>query len=166
MTTTSEAAGRTALYRLYDADDQLLYVGISLNPASRWTQHANDKSWWQDIARTDVEWLPSREEALGAEVRSIQTEQPLHNVVNARVTRPEIEPPAPGQPEVGVPEAAKRLGTSRQNVLRMCLDGRISARYDKAPGLKRGRWRVPEEEVDRLKREARDTSSTEEETRG
>jgi excisionase family DNA binding protein len=58
---------------------------------------------------------------------------------------------------ISTTEAARRLGTSRQNVLRMCDDGRINAHYDKAPGLKRGRWRVPEEEVERLKREADDS---------
>lgn len=30
---------RTALYRLYDAGDRLLYIGISNNPEARWARH-------------------------------------------------------------------------------------------------------------------------------
>jgi predicted GIY-YIG superfamily endonuclease len=41
-----EPPERTALYRLYDATDQLLYVGISTNPEERWKTHTMLKSWW------------------------------------------------------------------------------------------------------------------------
>ena len=36
-------ADRTALYRLYDAEDQLLYIGITSYPPKRWTEHERDK---------------------------------------------------------------------------------------------------------------------------
>lgn len=72
---------RTALYRLYDADDRLLYVGISKRPAVRWAEHAIDKAdlWWADVVRKTVEWFETREEAETAEVRAIRTEKPEHN---------------------------------------------------------------------------------------
>lgn len=78
-----EATGRTALYRLYDTEDRLLYVGISVNPDMRWRQHANDKLWWSTVSRKEVEWFETRPEACEAEVRAIQSEQPLYNVADA-----------------------------------------------------------------------------------
>lgn len=73
-------AEQTALYRFFNAGDELLYVGITGDPRSRWAQHAAEKSWWPDVARHTVQWLPSREEAEAAELAAIQGEGPLHNV--------------------------------------------------------------------------------------
>jgi predicted GIY-YIG superfamily endonuclease len=71
--------GRTALYRLYDSTDQLLYVGITGDPKVRWAQHAADKTWWPEVSRRDVEWVATRAEAEGAEREAIATEKPTHN---------------------------------------------------------------------------------------
>lgn len=72
----------TALYRFYDADDELLYVGISLNLPGRLHQHQKSKTWWKDVAHVAVEHFDSREEALAAEEEAIKTERPLMNVVH------------------------------------------------------------------------------------
>lgn len=73
---------RTALYRLRDSDDVLLYVGISEKPLQRWVQHAADKGWWPEVAGMSLEWLDSNAEALAMEAHAIRTEKPLHNVVH------------------------------------------------------------------------------------
>jgi hypothetical protein len=70
---------RTALYRLYDAAETLLYVGISDAPAYRWSQHACEKPWWPDVARKVVEWHDSRDLAMCAESVAIRSENPIHN---------------------------------------------------------------------------------------
>jgi hypothetical protein len=70
----------TDLYRYYDADGQLLYVGISLSAVARASQHRSEKGWWRDVARMTVEHLPSRAEAVAAELEAIRTEAPIHNV--------------------------------------------------------------------------------------
>jgi hypothetical protein len=72
------------VYRLYAADDTLLYVGIAYNPKERWRSHARDRAdtWWPLVARRDVEWFATRTEAAAAEVAAIVTEQPLHNVAH------------------------------------------------------------------------------------
>ncbi|WP_406145025.1 GIY-YIG nuclease family protein [Streptomyces anulatus] len=75
--------GRTALYRLYDSGDVLLYVGIAADPRERWTQHAIDKPWWPEVTRRDVEWVPSRFDAETAEREAIISEKPLHNSQHA-----------------------------------------------------------------------------------
>ncbi|MFF4403637.1 GntR family transcriptional regulator [Streptomyces sp. NPDC001404] len=70
---------RTALYRLYDADDRLLYVGISSMPRTRWQQHASSKDWWPDVATREVEWHETRVGAAAAEAEAIRAEKPAHN---------------------------------------------------------------------------------------
>ncbi|MFF5801614.1 GIY-YIG nuclease family protein [Streptomyces albogriseolus] len=73
-------AEHTAVYRFFNAADELLYVGITGDPRSRWVQHAAEKAWWPDVVRHTVQWLPSREAALAAEAAAIVAEAPLHNV--------------------------------------------------------------------------------------
>lgn len=75
--------GRTALYRLYDHAEQLLYVGISTQPETRWTQHATDKPWWPLVRRRKVEWFTDRAGAEKAEREAIRAEEPLYNTMGA-----------------------------------------------------------------------------------
>lgn len=77
-------ASRTALYRFFDADGDLLYVGISLNPWTRWKQHKSVKDWAEDVASSTIEWHDTREEALDAERLAIIDERPRYNVVHNR----------------------------------------------------------------------------------
>lgn len=76
METSSE---RTALYRFFGAEGQLLYVGITSKPGKRWETHMRSQSWWPDVAKQTVNWHPTREAALTAELVSIRDERPLHN---------------------------------------------------------------------------------------
>ncbi len=68
------------LYRFFAHDDTLLYVGITNNPARRFSKHKDEKEWWLDVARIDLEQFASREELLDAERQAIQDERPLHNI--------------------------------------------------------------------------------------
>jgi predicted GIY-YIG superfamily endonuclease len=83
-------AGRTAVYRLYGADDQLLYIGCTDDPESRWVQHAGDKSWWPKVTRKAVEWRDTREEALAAEAAAIAGEAPEWNWTHNRIGRERV----------------------------------------------------------------------------
>jgi hypothetical protein len=73
------APTQTALYRHFDADGLLLYVGISLSPTYRLSQHGDASPWFQQIKTVDIEWFPSRVAALDAERLAIQREGPVHN---------------------------------------------------------------------------------------
>ncbi len=70
----------TALYRHFDAEGLLLYVGVSLRPLGRLCEHRDSSHWVRSIARVTMEWFDSRPEALAAELRAIQTEGPAHNI--------------------------------------------------------------------------------------
>lgn len=73
-------ADRVALYRLFGADNALLYIGISRNPTTRFASHATYKSWWGQVTRKEVTWLKaSWREALDVEAKTIRKENPLHN---------------------------------------------------------------------------------------
>lgn len=69
----------TTVYRLFDAERRLLYVGTSVHPQKRWEQHASIKLWWSAVDHATVAWLPSRDAALSAEREAIATEKPLYN---------------------------------------------------------------------------------------
>ena len=70
---------KTALYRHYDADGALLYVGATTDPDRRAGQHRRYSGWSDRIASTHVQWFDSREAALAAEARAIASENPAHN---------------------------------------------------------------------------------------
>ncbi|MFC5144267.1 GIY-YIG nuclease family protein [Streptomyces aureoversilis] len=71
-----------ALYRLFDANHQLLYVGISKDPMGRWREHVAN-SWWRDVAEYSVTWYPTRAEARAAEKTALTSENAKHNVHSA-----------------------------------------------------------------------------------
>lgn len=81
MQTKGLTPERTALYRLYDANGLLLYVGASRDPDARWKAHRFEtpKPWHAPVASRTDEWLNGREEALVAEAAAIRAERPLFN---------------------------------------------------------------------------------------
>lgn len=68
----------TAIYRLYDAADRLLYVGIGYDFRARWKAHAK-KDWWPQVVRKDVIWYDNRLTAAWEETKAILNESPVHN---------------------------------------------------------------------------------------
>lgn len=73
--------GKTALYRYFDGDGVLLYVGISANPFKRISARSYDFwcPWWTEIRTMEIEWFCSLDEAQKAERDAIKTGRPLHN---------------------------------------------------------------------------------------
>lgn len=68
-----------ALYRFWDAQGALLYVGITADLPTRIKSHRDGKPWWSLVAKMTIEPYPDRPSVLAAEVTAIQTEHPLHN---------------------------------------------------------------------------------------
>lgn len=71
--------GQTELYRHFDAGGELLYVGISLNTTYRLMHHKAVASWFDQIARIEIERFATRDEARDAELVAIRDERPIHN---------------------------------------------------------------------------------------
>lgn len=80
----------THLYRYFDSEDRLLYVGVSASAIRRLLEHASGKAWAPLVARVDVQTLPSREAALAAEKIAIAKEQPKFNVQHNRAAAPSM----------------------------------------------------------------------------
>lgn len=70
---------RTCVYRAYDVDGHLLYVGISMNPTGRFVSHQR-APWWPLTDEITVQWFDGREAAKSAERIAIREEAPIYNV--------------------------------------------------------------------------------------
>ena len=68
------------LYRHFNADGALLYVGISVNALSRLGEHRQSSEWYKQIVKVTLEHFPSRKEAEEAETKAIKSEKPKFNV--------------------------------------------------------------------------------------
>lgn len=76
------------LYRHYDANGGLLYVGMSLHVWSRQTKHLQNAAWANSIFQIIIEPFASREELIEAEALAIKSEYPKFNKVhNNRMLR-------------------------------------------------------------------------------
>lgn len=68
------------VYRLYDVEGRLLYVGLSRDVMSRIAAHARTKPWYFRVASMHVRAFADRDAAAQAEETAIRNEAPLHNV--------------------------------------------------------------------------------------
>ncbi|MGW1525411.1 GIY-YIG nuclease family protein [Streptomyces sp. NPDC002159] len=75
-----QRARRAAVYRLFDAAGELLYIGSAYDPEERCKEH-HSKAWWPQVASRTEEWRRSRLDAYAWEMKAIANEGPLHNVM-------------------------------------------------------------------------------------
>ncbi len=67
------------VYRLFDNDDALLYVGCSKAPQTRLSFHQQRKQWGVEIDEMTQDPYDDRIQALAAERAAIATELPRYN---------------------------------------------------------------------------------------
>lgn len=68
------------LYRIFDIDGRLLYVGISIDAKRRMWQHSISQPWWDEVENVLAERFDTRRAAAKAEERAIRSERPLYNI--------------------------------------------------------------------------------------
>lgn len=72
------------VYRVYDAEGRLLYVGCTKDPVTRLRSHFGQARtptpWWRLSANYSIEAFNSHKAALAAEARAIVAEHPMFNV--------------------------------------------------------------------------------------
>lgn len=149
---------RTALYRLYDINDQLLYIGIAFDPATRGYQHKKTKSWWPEVAWRDVTWFETRREAEAAEREALRAERPLYNVAGSSGIPAATSPTVRATPAVvetlrratsAYKSARTRLKNSetelQEAILTAAADGLTAAQIAKAI-----EWQYSETQVSQL----------------
>lgn len=67
------------LYRFFDKDGILLYVGISNTWYQRFHDHERKAGWFSKVASSTFEWHENRESVEAAELLAIKTENPVFN---------------------------------------------------------------------------------------
>lgn len=78
--------GRTALYRLFDREGTLLYVGITHDPQQRAKAHRT-RQWWPQVAKVKIQWHRTRLDAHRAERVAIHDESPRYNIAETPLHR-------------------------------------------------------------------------------
>lgn len=129
---------RTTLYRHFDKDGVLLYVGISLSALGRLGQHADSSHWFKSIVSLTMEHFESRPEAMAAEVKAIKCEKPVHNKHhNSRIEAKaeefarDIEYMAVIHTAIGIKpvyqfgDAAKHMNMTTNRLRSLCIASRV-----------------------------------------
>jgi len=74
-----KSSGTFHLYRHFDADGRLLYVGASINAVRRLANHRDEAAWFERLARIEVEHFIEKDDMLIAEAEAIKAERPEFN---------------------------------------------------------------------------------------
>lgn len=78
------------LYRHFDANDVLLYVGQSRRFGDRMGAHQRNAPWWDDVITITMERFGTAHELTIAEIAAIQREDPKYNTLHARKAAPQL----------------------------------------------------------------------------
>ena len=68
-----------SVYKIYDKDKNLLYIGSSMLVITRINNHASTKDWWNDVNSIQVSHFADKTTALKEESKAIKNENPLYN---------------------------------------------------------------------------------------
>lgn len=79
------------VYRFYDVEGALLYVGVTKEPYKRWEHHEKKKSWFREMAVITRSFYPDKESSYEAERRAIITERPRYNITHNGQNAPEVQ---------------------------------------------------------------------------
>lgn len=77
---TEHHTGQTSVYRYYDRNNLLLYVGITSRGIARNFEHNATKAWWQFVDQQRVDHYSTRDAARAAERQLIRQYRPPFNV--------------------------------------------------------------------------------------
>jgi excinuclease UvrABC nuclease subunit len=80
------------LYRHFDANGTLLYVGMSLNALNRLIQHRQVSLWFDEIANITIEKFETKDQLIEAEMQAIKTESPKYNIIHSDINKPLRKP--------------------------------------------------------------------------
>jgi hypothetical protein len=128
----------TFLYRHFDGNGKLLYIGISLYPLLRTAQHAHYSLWMERVSKITLQKIADRNEAEKIERKAILDENPEFNIRRTGAARGksafiaasdwDYVPPDPTKPSATFDEVvaffgsesalAKAIGAQQSTVMR------------------------------------------------
>lgn len=149
----SSVGGPFCLYRLFDADGDLLYVGATKKLQARMAAHRRSQTWWEDVdeAATRVEWHASPQDAAAAEQAAIREERPAWNRSGRNSPAIRYSPrshsvrdkPIPAESAKALKEWAEKVASSIQNrnaaIIHALENGATVPEIVELTGLSRGR---------------------------
>jgi hypothetical protein len=112
MADNNSAMGLHQLYRHFDKDGILLYVGVSLSTIARQVAHKRSP-WAAEIVRIEIEHCADRGEAERLEAVAILKEGPIYNV--SKGVAPEKAKNPRGRPRIVAPRPWELEGVSRRS---------------------------------------------------
>lgn len=71
--------GSAAVYRAYDRNGRLLYIGATTRVKDRLDCHRSQSWWYRLVARFEIESHPTAAAAFAAEAQAIRDEAPAFN---------------------------------------------------------------------------------------
>lgn len=71
-----------SVYRMRNADGELLYIGVSIAVIQRVAQHKVCKGWFYEISHIDIEHFDCLGDAESAEIEAIKSEKPKYNIAH------------------------------------------------------------------------------------
>lgn len=138
------------VYRLYSADQRIIYIGITNSWARRRLNHARVQPWWGEVARVELESFPSREDAASRERTLIAFHRPDYNIDDKPLLPDEAfcsQYDDRGRDVLTITEAADELGIRADSLRQAVLRGAVKAM--RAGGI----WLLSREEVEKYRRE-------------
>lgn len=105
------------LYRVFDADDRLLYVGATMLWDQRLAKHRTAAPWYDRAATVRLEPQESITDARRAERTAIATELPEYNVHHGRLAN---RPPRPVETVSAAMAHRRRVGKRIRDARREC----------------------------------------------
>jgi len=136
-TQSTHAVKDQQLYRLYDADGTLLYIGISYSAITRYAQHKATQPWIGDVCRIQIETHDvSRAELEQLERAAIIAEKPKHNKTHNNGSARCPAPRTDGRPRLHAFDhfaPATRWAPDEYRNLRIALDQFADATAEHLP---------------------------------
>lgn len=96
-----------AVYRLWDAEGNLLYIGSAYDPDERCKEHQK-MPWWPEVARRTEEWHSNRGAAYTEELKAIAVGRSKYNAMGT---------PGYRTPDTEAVRRRKQLAPLRQKLL-------------------------------------------------
>jgi hypothetical protein len=90
MTSLSTWVPTASVYRCFDAEGRLLYIGASSSVKQRLRGHRQKSPWWSEVAEVAVDPPLPYDDAREAEKDAIVAEQPRHNKKRDFVKWPKV----------------------------------------------------------------------------
>ncbi|WP_329376101.1 hypothetical protein [Streptomyces sp. NBC_01483] len=121
---------RTAVYRFFGANGELLYLGITHDLQERWGTHERIQPWWLDVSRREFTWYDTRAEAEEIEATATAVQKPRYDRSGQRTTGGEVDQRLAAEKERAMDAISADIDNGTYPLWRLLPSyGSLSAKY-------------------------------------